>query len=164
MTSRELFERAIEVVLGHEGSGSAVHPNDRGGLTRFGISQRWNPDIDVLHITREQAIEFYWERYWKAKNYDWLPPAIAVKVFDLSTNLGEQSVVRCLQRALRACGYPVKIDGILGPKTAGAALNANPLALLAALRSEAAADYKLIVANDMSQAAFLTGWLNRAYS
>lgn len=117
VTSRELFDRAIEVVLTHEGETFTDNPVDKGGPTKFGIAQRWNPDVDVRALTREQAIEIYWERYWKGRGYEELRERIAIKVFDLAVNLGEKTAVSCLQRALRACGIPVKIDGRLGPET-----------------------------------------------
>lgn len=164
MTSRELFDKAIAVVLAHEGETYTDHPNDRGGPTKFGIAQRWNPNINVRELTREQAIEVYWGRYWSGRNYEYLPESIAIKVFDLAVNLGGQTAVTCLQRALRACDITVKIDGRLGPETCGAAARANGAALMAALRSEAAGEYRVRVARDAGQCAFRDGWLNRAYA
>jgi lysozyme family protein len=164
VTSRELFEKAIAVVLAHEGGVLTDHPNDRGGLTKFGISHRWHPDIDVAALTRREAIEIYWHSYWVGRNYELLPDPVATKVFDLAVNLGHQPAVVCLQHALRACGLPVTIDGALGPQTSRAAFRASPAALMAALRSEAAGAYRVRVARDSRQAAFLNGWLNRAYS
>ena len=78
--------------------------------------------------------------------------------------LGERTVISCLQRALLACGIRVKIDGRLGPETWGAASRAEEAVLLAALRSEAAGEYRLRVARDADQATFRDGWLNRAYA
>ncbi len=164
MTSRELFDRAIEVVLKHEGETFTEHPNDRGGATKFGIAQRWNPDLDVASLTREQAIEVYWERYWRGHRYEFLPETIAIKVFDLAVNLGNKTAVTCLQRALQACGLRVVIDGILGTETCGAAERADQKALMAALRSEAAGEYRLRVARSADQVVFQGGWLNRAYA
>ena len=164
MTSRELFNRAIEVVLKHEGDAYTDNPLDRGGPTKFGIAQRWNPDLDVKSLTRAQAIEVYWERYWRGRRYEHLPESIAIKTFDLAVNLGHKTAMRCLQRALQACGLPVAIDGILGNQTCGAAGRANQAALLAALRSEAAGEYRLLVARSADQAVFQGGWLNRAYA
>lgn len=89
---------------------------------------------------------------------------MAIKVFDLAVNLGEQTVIFCLQRAIRACGICVKIDGRLGPETSGAARRADEAVLLAALRSEAAGEYRLRVARDADQTTFRSGWLNRAYA
>lgn len=164
MTSRELFEKAIVVVLEHEGDALTDHPADRGGPTRFGISQRWNPGVNVRELTRDQAIEIYWQRYWLGRGYERLPEPVAIKVFDLAVNIGDQTAVLCLQRALRACGIRVKADGLPGPETCGAAGRADAAALMAALRSEAAGEYRLRVARDAGQAAFRDGWLNRAYA
>jgi len=164
VTNRELFDKAIEVVLEHEGEVLTDHPNDRGGPTKFGISQRWNPDVNVRELTREQAIEIYWQRYWLGRGYERLPEPVAIKIFDVVVNLGEKTAITCLQRALRACGTWVKVDGLLGPETCGAAGRADGAALMAALRSEVAGEYRLRVARDCDQAAFRDGWLNRAYS
>jgi hypothetical protein len=100
MTSRELFEKAIEVVLEHEGGEFTDDPRDKGGATKFGIAQRWNPDVDVKSLTRSQAIVIYWDRYWKGRRYEELPEQVAIKVFDLAVNLGHKTAVSCLQRVL----------------------------------------------------------------
>lgn len=164
MTSRELFDRAIKVVLDHEGDAYTDNPADRGGPTKFGIAQRWNPDLDVASLSRAQAIDVYWERYWRGHRYEFLPEAIAIKVFDLAVNLGNRTAVKCLQRALHACGLRVVIDGLMGTETCGAARQADQKALMAALRSEAAGEYRLLVARNSDQIEFQGGWLNRAYA
>jgi len=164
VTSRELFDRAIEVVLAHEGDAYTDNPADRGGPTKFGIAQRWNPDLDVESLTRAQAIEIYWQRYWFGHRYEFLPEAVAIKVFDLAVNLGTKTAVTCLQRALHACSLKVAIDGSLGPETCGAARKADQVALMAALRSEAAGEYRLRVARSADQVVFEGGWLTRAYA
>lgn len=162
MESRDLFEIAIEVVLEHEG-GYSDHPLDHGGRTRFGICERYNPDVDIENLTRKEAIEIYWLRYWSGHRFDLLPAEIAIKIFDLAVNLGDRVAVGCLQRALRACHITVSIDGMIGPQTAGAATSALEDALLAGIRSEAAGEYRLRIARDPDQAVFEIGWLARAY-
>ena len=84
--------------------------------------------------------------------------------FDLAVNMGAAHSIQCLQRALRACGLPVTEDGKLGPATALASRRADPDALMAALRSELAAHYRMVAANQKHGADFLKGWLNRAYA
>ncbi len=96
--------------------------------------------------------------------YEFLPEVIAIKVFDLAVNLGHKTAVMCLQRALHACGLRVAIDGRLGMETCGAAGQADQGALMAALRSEAAGEYRLRVARSADQVVFQGGWLNRAYA
>lgn len=164
MSDRKLFETAVAVVLEHEGSDYTVNPLDSGGATKYGIAKRWNPGVNIAELTREQAIEIYRDRYWNGQRYDRLPEVIAIKAFDLAVNMGKRSAVICLQRALRAVGLTVVIDGVLGPETWTAASEAEPFSLLAALRSEAAGEYRVLVARNGDQAAFLRGWLNRAYS
>lgn len=163
MTSRQMFEAAIVGVLEHEG-GYSDHPNDTGGVTNFGISSRANPDIDVATLTREEAVEIYWDRYWVGQGYDLLPLQVAIKTFDLGVNMGRARAVTCLQQALRACGTIVDVDGVLGPQTAAATLGVCELAVMAALRSEAAGQYRLILLRDPSQMSFTVGWMKRAYS
>ena len=164
MTSRKLFNRAIEIVLEHEGDTYTENPLDRGGPTKFGIAQRWNPDLDVKNLTRAQAIEVYWERHWQGHRYEFLPEVIAIKVFDLAVNLGYKTTVTCLQRALHACGLNVTIDGFLGTETCGAVTQVDQTALMAALRSESAGEYRLRIARSKDQVVFQGGWLNRAYA
>jgi len=162
MTSRELFERAIVVVLEHEG-GYVDNPSDHGGATNYGISERWNPGVDVESLTRDDAIEIYWETRWDGRGYDGLPERTAIKTFDLAVNMGSKTAITILQRALRAVRVRVAIDGVLGPETTGAVSRVCEIALLAAIRSEAASEYGLRLARDESQAVFAEAWMERAY-
>ena len=89
-------------------------------------------------------------------------------MFDLAVNIGPGHAARCLQRALRACGKRVDEDGSIGDGTRTAARAANQIALMAALRSEAAGYYRTLAADTHRPGSgadeFLNGWLNRAYS
>lgn len=160
--SRE-FLTAVEGVLADEG-GASSNPADRGGLTRFGISARSNPGVNIAALTRDGAIEIYWREWWTRFGFDRLPAALAAKTFDLAVNIGAAHAIQCIQRALRACGQPVAEDGVIGPGTVLAATRADADALMAAMRSEAAGYYRLVAANQTSGAEFLKGWLNRAYA
>jgi lysozyme family protein len=163
MSSRETFNKAVEIVLAHEG-GYSDNPADLGGATNYGISSVHNPDVDVENLTRDEAVEISFAKYWSGNGYELLPERLAIKVFDLAVNMGRPAAVCCLQRALRAVGQLVGIDGVLGPETAGAAGMLCELAVLAALRSEAAGEYRVILLRNPSQATFAAGWMSRAYS
>lgn len=163
----EEFMRAVKRVLADEG-GYVRDPADPGGATRYGISQREYPTLDIRDLTREEAVAIYYRDYWRGRSYGELPSAIAGKLFDLAVNMGADHATLCLQRALRACGHAVVRDGSLGPKTVDAALKAPGDALISALRSEAAGYYRLTaerwrLERGESECEFLTGWLNRAY-
>jgi lysozyme family protein len=162
-----LFTRAVARVLANEDH--RLRPaGDPRGPTKFGISHRDYPGLDLAILKRDGAIAIYFRDFWKAGRYGDLPPAIAIKLFDLSVNLGAADATRCLQRALRACGSTVREDAAIGNGTVAAAKRVRGGALLAALRSEAAGHYRSagerIVAWDASCTVIaLDGWLSRAY-
>ena len=157
------FLAAVERVLADEG-GYSSNPADPGGATKFGISARSYPELDIATLTRDAAVKIYWSEWWLRFGFAQLPPAIAAKTFDLAVNMGAAPAIQCLQRALRACGLPVTEDGKLGPATALASRRSDPAALMSAMRSESAAHYRMVAANQKCGAEFLKGWLNRAYA
>ena len=63
------FDNAVAQVMRMEG-GFTV---DNGGPTRFGVSQRANPDVDAATLTPSAAKEIYRSRYWNAIDGDRLP-------------------------------------------------------------------------------------------
>ena len=161
------FLTAVERVLANEG-GYSSNPDDPGGATNFGISARSHPGLAVAALTRDAAVEIYWRQWWLRLGFAQLPAAAAAKTFDLAVNIGAGHAIECLQRALRACGLPVTEDGVIGAVTAAEAARADPAALMAALRSELAAHYRLVAAkanrgNRDNANKFLKGWLLRAY-
>ncbi|PZM88633.1 MAG: peptidoglycan-binding protein [Actinobacteria bacterium] len=166
MSPEERFRAAVETVLRHEG-GYVHDPADPGGETKYGISKRSYPELDIANLTREQAIEIYRRDWWDRYGYDRIKSLdVAAKVFDLAVNMGPAAAHKCLQQALHACGQRhVTIDGVLGPQTIEAANNVRPRAmLLAALRAEAAAYYRQLVEQRPELKRFEQGWLNRAYA
>jgi lysozyme family protein len=161
------FERAVARLLGDEG-GYVDNPADPGGETKFGITKREYPNVEIAALTRTEAIAIYFRDWWQRYRYSELPGPIAAKIFDLAVNIGPEHAVRCVQRALRACGRRVTEDGAMGRATIAAAGAANQLALIAALRAEAAGYYRTLAALERGRRAggdreFLNGWLNRAY-
>jgi lysozyme family protein len=160
------FQRAVNRVLSDEG-GYTCDPADPGGETRFGISKREYPQINITSLTRESAVAIYFRDWWRRYHYSDLPGPIGAKLFDLAVNIGPEHAAHCLQRALRACGQRVEEDGLIGDETRIAAPAANQIALMAAFRSEAAGYYRTLAANEhghSDRGKFLDGWLNRAYS
>jgi lysozyme family protein len=157
------FLAAVERLLANEG-GYSSNPADPGGATKFGISARTYPELDIATLTRDAAVKIYWSEWWLRFGFAQLPPAIGAKTFDLAVNMGAAHAIQCLQRALRACGLPVTEDGALGPATVLASRRADPAALMSALRSELAAHYRMVASKQKHGAEFLKGWLNRAYA
>jgi lysozyme family protein len=158
------FLSAINVILDHEGD-YVDDPDDCGGETKFGISKRSYPHLDIPTLNLDAAKAIYYQDYWEPQRYheiENLP--LIIKLFDLAVNMGSRMAHRLIQRALRSAGNNVVEDGLLGPKTI-AAINAVDISdLLAALKSEAAGYYRSLAVSNPKQRKFLKGWLNRAYS
>ena len=91
-----LWQAVIMSTLEVEG-GLVDHPNDPGGLTNHGISQRAYPNLDIRALTREQAIAIYHRDYWLPLP-DTLPDGLRWMLFDVAVNHG-LSVARDWARA-----------------------------------------------------------------
>ena len=57
------FDKAFDLVVGLEG-GYSNDSADSGGATRWGISKRSHPNLDITTLTIENAKEIYAEEYW----------------------------------------------------------------------------------------------------
>lgn len=108
------FDKAFEVLIGHEG-GYVNNPSDPGGETKYGVSKRAYPDVDIANLTIEQAKAIYLRDYWQRARCDELPPTVAFQVFDTAVNSGIGQSIRFLQRAVG-----VADDGHVGPLTINA--------------------------------------------
>jgi lysozyme family protein len=113
------FITAFNFVLTAEGVDSN-DPADPGGFTRFGIAQKFHPEIDVSKLTKEEAQEIYLTDYWGKIAGDSLPAPLALVVFDTAVQLNPGPAVRMLQVALG-----VEPDGVVGAKTLAAIRNAG---------------------------------------
>lgn len=109
------FDAAVAFVLLQEGEGPN-DPRDPGQLTRWGVSARAHPDVDVEHLTRDDAIAIYRTRYWALCRCEDFPPPLALALFDGAVQHGPLQAIKLLQDALG-----VTRDGVIGPRTLGAA-------------------------------------------
>ncbi len=107
-----LFERCVDWVLDWETEKLTDRPHDRGGPTRWGISQVANPDIDVFNLTRGRAAETYAERYWLPLRCQRMPAPVAMAVFDHAVHASQSAAALNLQKLLR-----VTADGKIGDRT-----------------------------------------------
>jgi lysozyme family protein len=105
------FEQAVEIILRWEG-GYVNDPRDPGGETRYGISKKSFPDLDIANLTLHQAKQIYLEQYWMPVRARELPVILRLPVFDTAVNMGVKTAIKLLQKA----AYVV-VDGHVGPKT-----------------------------------------------
>ena len=127
------FYRAFALLAVHEG-GYVNHPDDPGGATNRGVTQRTYdnhrrrhglPPRDVRSITEEEVAAIYRNQYWDAVRADDLPDGVAYCVFDAAVNSGPGRAVRWLQSIIGA-----GVDGVVGDETIGMAVAASPRDLI----------------------------------
>lgn len=113
MTAR-IWDSAFELLMVNEG-GYVNNPHDKGGETKYGISKKAYPDVDIENLTKEQAKKIYKKDYWDKCKCDYLPDCLSVAVFDFAVNSGVKRAIKYLQLSLG-----VTADGIIGNQTLGA--------------------------------------------
>lgn len=100
------WQRAWPIVLDIEG-GLSTDPNDRGNYkpdgtfvgTKYGISANAHPDVDIVNLTKEQALAIYKREYWDASGADRLEWPLALAHFDLAVNGGVGRARQALSEA-----------------------------------------------------------------
>ncbi len=125
-------EELANEIIDREG-GYVNDPDDPGGATKYGITLKTLRGLghdltgdgridarDIRAITREQAREIFLRHYFYRPRIAELPVPLQASVFDMYVNSGANAV-RILQRLFGKMGYPVAVDGILGPETLRAA-------------------------------------------
>lgn len=61
---------------------------DPGGETKWGISKRAYPDIDIKSLTKEEALIIYEKDYWLKIGADKMEKRMAIACFDSAVNCG----------------------------------------------------------------------------
>jgi lysozyme family protein len=159
----DVFDEAIKSVLKNEGLYSN-DVDDAGGETKFGISKRSYPNLDIKNLSVEKAKKIYKKDFWENQNYKNIKnKELAIKIFDLAVNIGSSRANKLIQRSLRSVNKKVEENGVLDDVTICLINESDATDLLSALKSEAAGYYRLIVSTKPHRAKFLKGWLNRAY-
>ncbi|KQN39400.1 hypothetical protein ASG37_07450 [Sphingomonas sp. Leaf407] len=172
------IDRLIDEVIDREG-GYSDHPADRGGATRYGITERIARAEgyagDMRHFPRAQAVQLYRRRYWLAPGFDQVAkraPLLAAELFDTGVNMGPTVAAGFLQRTLNALNRgardwaDVTLDSTIGTRTL-AALDAmlasrDPAAeavLVKAINALQGERYLRLAETRPANEAFLYGWL-----
>ena len=171
-------EQLIDDVIGREG-GYSNHPADRGGATRWGITEAvaraHGYRGDMKTFPRDEAVALYKRIYWIRPGIDRigdLAPAIAAEMFDTGVNMGPGIAVSFLQRALNALNrgasdYPDIVPGVRVDDATVAALAAflskrkphGEGVLMKALEALQGERYLGLAERRPANEAFLYGWL-----
>lgn len=168
----------IDALIDREG-GFVNNPADKGGPTRFGITEsvaRINGyEGPMQQLPRDEAAAIYRRLYWLRPHFDEVAKRsrrLAAELFDTGVNMGPAVAVTFLQRALTALNrnakdYPDLVpDGRIGAQTL-AALDAflavrassGETVLLRALQALQGERYLRLAERRPANEAFLYGWL-----
>ncbi len=175
------INRMIDRIIDAEGSTYVNHPADKGGPTRWGVTQETlsrcrgtNCSIaDVKALTREEAVEIFREHYYLTPKINLLPATLQPQLFDMSVNHGPSGAVKMLQDAANSCATKCgvggcTVDGMIGPQTIGVVSNVcaklGDVAVNNALLERRLKKYEDIVEANPSQSVFSKGWKARAES
>ena len=98
------FDVAVAFTLHEEEkTDTGVVTTDSGGVTRWGIAQKYHPEVDVASLSRDDAIAIYKIKYWR-EAWESLPVGLALCVFDCSVNQGPGTA----QMILDSCHHDLK--------------------------------------------------------
>lgn len=162
MVENPLFNKAFDFMIKNEG-GYVNDPLDAGGETKWGISKRSYPNLDIKSLSKEDAKNIYRRNYWESE-YDLLEnQELSIRVFDMAVNSGHKNAHLLLQRAINACGGKISEDGIIGPQTVNQANSVQGGWLLERFRVERYNFYKRLADAYPARIKFLKGWMGRTY-
>lgn len=120
--SSDIFPAFVSLTISYETGGDkhggyTNDPVDPGGETRWGISKRTHPTVDIKNLTYKGASAIYEAEYFYpilgtlAETH----PNLAFKVFDMGVLMGPKTAVKWLQKALNSMSSgQIRVDGDLG--------------------------------------------------
>jgi lysozyme family protein len=166
----------IDDLIRREGDKFTNRPADRGGPTRWGITQATLSDWygrpatieDVKNLSEQEAREIYRERYLIKPGFLGIEnESVRAFAVDSAVQHGSATAVKFLQKAAHA--FP---DGIFGPKTRDAVNRMTASVLYRRACAERVRFYGAIISHDPEyvkaklagydlQAENALGWANR---
>jgi lysozyme family protein len=87
-----------EWILTTEG-GYVNNPQDPGGETKYGISKRAYPNIDIAKLTLDQALNIYYNAYWQPLGLSNYPFPVAFVCLDCAILCGPRWISNVMKNA-----------------------------------------------------------------
>lgn len=106
-----LIQTWLSRLFDHEG-GYSNDPRDPGGETKYGISKRSYPQVDIKNLTLQDAADIYLQDFLAPLKWDMYADGVAFQLLDFAVNSGPPEAIKRIQREVGA-----KPDGILGSTT-----------------------------------------------
>jgi lysozyme family protein len=161
-------------MMSHEDAAlSGVVTHDEDGRTRFGIAEKFHPDLPEEFWTGPADAAMNYCRYAYKMDY-WTPlrldeivdQAVASKLFDMCVPMGRKEAATLAQRAanglLLGSSKAPAIDGRIGPLTIAALNSCPPSHLVEALCNLSKSFFCEVAAKRPEKQKDLKGWLVRA--
>lgn len=174
----DFVDKFVRNVIKTEG-GYVNHPNDRGGPTNYGITERtarlYGYHGDIAKLPVDVAYHIYVERYFYNVGFDAVAKVsekVAEELFDSGVNFGPGVPIIWFQRWLNVFNqqgknYPdILVDGIIGKDTINAFKaflhhrgRAGEEVMHKALNASQGARYLELAENRPANESFVYGWL-----
>jgi lysozyme family protein len=153
------FNEAVVKTLAREGGARVTNvAGDKGGTTKYGISQTAYPTLDIARLTEQQACDIYKRDYWDRVQGDNITSQImAENIFDTAVNMGVRTTSRFIQVMLGIA----PADGIIGRASLDIINRQKDSEFLLQFTLVKVAYYANICNKDKAQSKFLLGWINR---
>ncbi len=183
LTDTDRFMEFYPGLEGREGGQFTNYPDDPGGPTKFGATQKQysayqagkndkTPESpsEVKNLTREQAQKFFREHYYdRYRAGEIKDDRIAEHLFDITVNPGPERSAKWAQEAVNAVKGTKSIpeDGIMGSITIGALNELSPgerQQVMDLVAEKRANHYRERAKVDTHVKKKIRGLLNRAYS
>lgn len=163
------LDQIIDATIKAEG-GYVNDPADRGGSTKYGITERVaraNGYVgNMRDLPLQTARDIYFHEYATKPGFVSFPSQVAAELFDTGVNMGTATATKFLQRAVNAlAGSGIAVDGKMGPATRSAVntylqSRGNAVDILVkALNGLQCTRYIEIVEANPSQRKFINGWI-----
>jgi len=172
------IDKLIEEVIAIEG-GYSNHPADRGGPTRWGVTQATARTHgytgDMRKFPHGEAVAIYKRLYWHRPGFDKIAahaPRLAAELFDTGINMGPGIASGFLQRALNALNRngkdfaDIAVDRKIGARSISALAafldkrrRGGEKVLLKAVEALQGERYLRLAEKRPANEAFLYGWL-----
>lgn len=154
------FEQCFAWLIAHEG-GYVDHPDDPGGVTNLGVTQRvyeaycMEHDFaakDMRDLTEDDVLPIYKQNYADRIKFDKLPSGVDWFCLDWAVNSGTGRSARMLQKHAG-----VTADGIIGQQTLKAVYQLDPAETVERLYMRRQAFYERLKTFE----TFGRGWTRR---
>ena len=143
----------IDRLIKREGGSKVVNlKGDSGGVTKYGISSKNHPDVDVPNLTYEMAREIYDKVYLGYSGIYHLPQPLQEQMLDFAVHSGIGTAIKKLQLILN-----VTPDGVIGQKTLSALLTQDMKDICNALVKT-----RVLFLLNIDKPQFWRGWIRRA--